>query len=207
MSFTSGYYQFNHPGGTINVCLRNGGVFYCPQFPVGGSTWYVDINNVLQIDWKKYGKYELEITAAGTMEGGVVGNHANWRKMVFISPLTNADNLLIGNGGGSVWNFEFEGGAFEVEFRCDSLNHFICNTYPAHSHWSTTNDTNLTLNWDKYGIYELVIDPASSTMTGCKQGQPSNWRKATFLRGLNIDTLSSVPSHDHAHIHGEHCKH
>ena len=56
----------------------------------------------------------------------------------------------------------------------------------------------IAIHWDKYGEYEMLLDVASMTMTGCKKGQPDNWRKATFVRALHGET---VPAHDHAHHH------
>jgi hypothetical protein len=46
-------------------------------------------------------------------------------------------------------------------------------------------------------------------MAGSALGFPSKWRKATFLRGLSIDSLNDVPAHDHGHghVHGENCDH
>lgn len=58
------------------------------------------------------------------------------------------------------------------------------------------------------GDYELVLNGATKEMSGCKKGEPSNWRKLQFIRNLPIDSLNSVPEHDHgAHVHGEHCNH
>jgi hypothetical protein len=65
----------------------------------------------------------------------------------------------------------------------------------------------LTISWGKYGEYEMLFDPASQTMSGHKVGQPSNWRKAKFLRPLGPDALTSGPAHDHTHVHDEHCGH
>ena len=57
----------------------------------------------------------------------------------------------------------------------------------------------VSINWGSYGEYELEIDEAGTVMTGCKKGQPDNWRKATFLRSLGAAGLSSAPNHDHEH--------
>ena len=35
----SGWYEFTHPGGSFEICLRPGGVLYAPGFVVGGSRW------------------------------------------------------------------------------------------------------------------------------------------------------------------------
>ena len=55
----------------------------------------------------------------------------NWRKMTWTRPFTTAEHLL----HDSVWDFQHPGGSFDVEFRADGYNHFVCNSFPAHSHW------------------------------------------------------------------------
>ena len=50
-----------------------------------------------------------------------------------------------------MWSFEYEKGAFEVEFRCDALNHFICTLYPAHSHWTCDGNV-VSISWGKYHL-------------------------------------------------------
>jgi hypothetical protein len=94
-----------------------------------------------------------------------------------------------------------------VQFRGDGLNHFVCPQFPAHSHWSQ-DGAKVTINWDKYGVYEMVLDVASGTMTGSKRGDPTNWRRARFLRALGAaEALEGITDHDHSHKHGEHCNH
>lgn len=46
-------------------------------------------------------------------------------------------------------------------------------------------------------------------LAGNKVGQPSNWRKARFLRPVTAEELSATPAHDHghAHTHDEKCGH
>ena len=122
-----------------------------------------------------------------------------------------------------MWNFIWEKGSFEVEFRCDGYNHFVCNSFPAHSHWTITDDT-LKISWAQYGMmcscvcvvayqcslpsysltacigeYELKL--SAEGLAGGKVGQPSNWRKATFLRSVTAAGLASTPAHDHGHAH------
>ena len=46
------------------------------------------------------------------MEGGLASNRSNWRKAEFVRPFTEAEQRLL--TGGSVWNFEFDQGSFEV---------------------------------------------------------------------------------------------
>lgn len=53
----------------------------------------------------------------------------------------------------------------------------------------------------------LTLNPSTNEFNGHKKDQPANWRRAAFVRALGEDSLSSVPSHDHAHEHkhGENC--
>ena len=130
------------------MCLRPSGVFYCMQYS-SSSKWEATSSGIT-IDWKNYGQYELNIAGANELVGCQKGKPANWRKMNFLRPFNECETAMMGGGGGSVWNFEWEGGSFEVEFRCDGFNHFVCNTYPAHSHWSME-DNKILVDWDKYG--------------------------------------------------------
>lgn len=229
-----GIYTWAYGGGSFPVCLRQSGVFYCAQYS-SAAKWNLatnpDHSSKLSIDWKNYGQYELKQVGEGQFEGSQTGKPNNWRKMAFLRPFNDHEMLMMGGGGGSVWNFEWEKGAFEVEFRCDGYNHFICKSYPAHSHWGME-DNKILVNWDKYGKkhfinsfylhtpylffkfgvssgdYELVLDAANKVMAGCKKGEPANWRKLQFIRSLDVSALESVPSHDtNEHVHGEHCNH
>ena len=154
--------------------------------------------------------YELNKVADGQFEGFLSGQPSKWRKMSFVRPFSEFENLLMGDGGGSVWSLEWEKGSFEVEFRVDGLNHFVCSNFPAHSHWKLNDDGLLELDWGKYGKYEFhICDAAARTMSGSVKDEHAKWRKATFLRGLDVSTLQNVPSHDHGHehVHDENCKH
>ncbi len=84
-----------------------------------------------------------------------------------------------------------------------------------------------------YGNYDLTFDPSSKELIGhkvpthslthsltyslthsltyllhnlfvFKRDNPSSWRRATYLRPLGPEALSSVPSHDHSHNHVHH---
>ena len=109
------------------------------------------------------------------------------------------DEKLMCNGG-TAWSFEWAKGSFEVEFRADAFNHFICPSFPAHSHWKM-DGSQIAINWDKYGEYDMTLDLPTMTMTGSKRGQPDNWRRATFLRTLGAEGVTSIPAHDHSHSH------
>ena len=129
-TITNGVYSWKHPSGEFNVHLRNNGVFYCKDYPAAAK--WMENDSKLQIDWKNYGSYELMKTSEIELEGSVVGQPSKWRKMSFQRPFTEMENLIMGEGGGSVWDFQWEKGNFEVEFRTDGLNHFVCSTFPAH---------------------------------------------------------------------------
>lgn len=104
-SSVAGVYSWEYANGRFDVALRPNSVFYCPKYPAGASWSFVD--GALCIDWKNYGKYELMKTETG-FEGSAVGKPANWRKMTYSRPFTDIETLLMGDGGGSVWNYEWE---------------------------------------------------------------------------------------------------
>ena len=191
-----GCYKFYHPGGEFLVHLRPEGKFFAPQYQAK-ATWVVTEAGLLTIDWGKYGNYELQLTDPATraFEGSFVGQPSNWRKMVLHRSFTPAElNLL-----DSEWELEHPGGKFNVEFRADAYNHFICTSFPAHSHWRLDNDESPTpsvyINWGKYGEYVLTIAEDGQTMSGSAKGQPDNWRKMKRLKALG--KVEEAHVHDH----------
>jgi hypothetical protein len=62
-------------------------------------------------------------------------------------------------------------------------------------------ENRISIDWSQYGAYEMVLDVGTMTMSGCKKGQPENWRKATFIRSLGSEGVSTIPAHDHGHNH------
>ena len=78
-------------------------------------------------------------------------NENNLRKAEFLRPLSNVEAMLIGDGAGTEWDFEWSGGSFPVEFKADGYNHFKCATFPAHAHWSF-NEGKIFINWAEYGM-------------------------------------------------------
>ena len=132
--------------------------------------WYILLYSLINLlTYSKQGKYEFSLADPnGLFSGSLVGTPSSWRTMQFTSGLSEVDCILLGtypltdsltthyylltralgNGGGSVWNFEYEKGAFEIEFRCDAFNHFICNLYPAHSHWTCDGNV-VSISWGK----------------------------------------------------------
>lgn len=104
-SSAAGVYTWEYANGRFDVALRPNSVFYSPKFPASASWSCVD--GTLRIDWKNYGNYELIKTENG-FEGTAVGKPTSWRKMTYSRPFTDIETLLMGNGGGSVWNYEWE---------------------------------------------------------------------------------------------------
>ena len=138
------------------MCLRPLNVFYCPQYAASKSSW-TENDGTLSIEWGRYGSYDLTVKEDNSLEGSVRGDPSKWRKMAFLRPFSAEETLLNGDGGGSAWNFEWSGGAFEVEFRTDSLNHFVCPSFPEHSHWTMDDENKITIDWGKYGIFDFNI--------------------------------------------------
>merc|ERR1711957_145900 len=126
--------------------------------------------------------YEMTVGAENSMEGHAVPkkeeDENNWRKFNFLRPLSDEDLTIIGDGAGSEWDFEWSGGSFPVSFKADGYNHFKCEDFPAHAHWSLNGDK-LRINWAEYGTYDMVVDAASRTMSGCAVGgdPATDWRK------------------------------
>jgi len=192
-----GVYEFQHPKGSFIVHLRTKGRFFAPKYQAIGATWNITEVGELSISWGKYGNYEMEIKDPSTryFEGNAVGDKANWRKMKLARPFSTAEMQLMD----SEWMLEHPGGSFPVEFRADGFNHFICNQFPAHSHWRLENDESptptLNINWGKFGEYELVLAADGQTMAGSAKGQPDNWRRATRIKALA--DVEEAHVHDH----------
>ncbi len=144
-----GVYEFLHAGGSFHVALRPNGFFFCAEY-AAQATWQV-VGSNLYIDWKNYGQYEFAVVNPVSLDGSVIGDSSQWRKMVFLRPFNRTEMAIMGQGFGTVWNFEYEHGSFEVEFRCDGFNHFICETYPAHSHWNLTEEQLIAISFGQYG--------------------------------------------------------
>merc|ERR1719263_2191246 len=140
----------------------------------------------MTINWGKYGIYALKLTDPTTraFSGHLQTNTESWRKMALKRPFTVAEEMLMD----SEWEPSHPGGSFNIEFRADGYNHFICKDFPAHSHWAMVDDASATptvhINWGKYGEYELKIEADGKSMSGSAKGQPDNWRKAKWLQAL-----------------------
>ena len=93
----------------------------------------------------------------------------------------------------SEWELEHPGGKFNVEFRADGFNHFVCNDFPAHSHWTMGGAAmdEVTISWGKYGTYVLKI--AGDEAAGSSKGNPSDWRKMKKKRDLDEECEAYLP--------------
>lgn len=80
-----------------------------------------------------------------------------------------------------IWDFAWEKGSFTVEFRPGNV--FYCEDYQAHAKW-TIDGANVSIDWGKFGKYELVAAADGSSMDGHAKGDPKAWRKATKTRSL-----------------------
>jgi hypothetical protein len=154
MAFRVGVYRWSYKGGQFDVSFRPLGVFQCSKYP-GEANWNVNASNLLTVNWKGFGCYEFPLSGGSTIDGYAQGNTSNWRKIEFLRDFSLTEQLILGEGFGTAWDFVYDKGSFEVELRCDSYNHFVCPQYPAHSHW-TLDDAGevVSINWGKYGKKE-----------------------------------------------------
>jgi hypothetical protein len=143
-----GVYDFIHAGGQFDVHLRSGGRFFAPKFQARAN-WTVTEAGEVTIEWGKYGQYKLDLVdpPKRLFEGSLIGKPESWRKMSLKRPFTTAEKMLMD----SEWELEHPGGKFNIEFRADGFNHFICNDFPAHAHWRLDNEDNpaptVYINW------------------------------------------------------------
>lgn len=77
-----GVYDFQHPSGSFEICLRPGGRFFAPKFQARAS-WNCTEGGELFIEWGKYGQYTLTIQDPETRSfaGSAVGKPESWRKV------------------------------------------------------------------------------------------------------------------------------
>ena len=85
-----------------------------------------------------------------------------------------------------------------MEFKADGYNHFKCEQFSAHSHWSLAGNT-LKINWGQFGNYELTVDPSTMSMEGFMVGaDPAvEWRKAKHTRNLLDQAVVEECEHHH----------
>lgn len=191
-----GWYEFKYADGVFDICLRPQGNFHCPLYPAMAK-WELE-GDVVNIDWGQYGKYLMKVNADRSIEGHAANNAQSWRTAAFKRPLSPEEIALIGNGYGTEWAFSWEFGDFPVQFKADGFNHFSCQDYPAHAHWSQSGKK-VGINWGDYGDYELVLNAEDGTMAGGAVGGDwvKEWRKARFIRNLAADSGSSCCGHHH----------
>lgn len=194
MAEVVGWYDFQWAKGSFPVCFRPGGNFFCPKFQAS-SKWTLD-GNKIHVNWDKYGRYELVFDPeTKTFDGHGIpktNSEHNWRKGTFLRELSPVESVLFGDGAGSQWELEHSGGKFMIEFKCDGYNHFQCNDFPAHSHWTMGEDgTFITISWGQYGTYKMIVDAENKEMAGGVAGEEDKWetddtlwRKAKFKRNL-----------------------
>jgi len=204
MADVIGWYELQWSGGSFEVCFRPGGHFFCPKFQAP-SRWKFEEGKV-SIDWAKFGKYELAFTAedksmdGSAVETGKEPSDKDWRKAKFVKPLSDCETLFFGLGAGTQWDFEWSGGKFEVEFKCDGYNHFKCSQFPAHAHYSLDGNT-LKINWAQYGKYICTVDPETKTISGAAEGaadppKDEEWRKGAYLRDcVDMNTIEQCDGH------------
>jgi len=198
-----GWWDLSWKGGTFEICLRPAGYFYCAKFQAP-ARWELDelYDGCVKVDWGKFGKYEFETKDGKYMEGHVLpkdpADDSNWRKAVFNRPLSTEELALIGDGAGSEWDFEWSGGKFPIKFKADGYNHFNCDDFPAHAHWSIEGNK-LRINWAEYGNYDLVVDGEAKTMVGALvDGDPEkDWRKGVHVRNLLDNKVMEHCEHHH----------
>lgn len=184
MSSIHGWYDFQWSGGSFLICFRPGGTFFAPKFQAQ-ARWEMK-DNVVQIDWVKFGKYEMTFDPeTRSMTGNGIPKtdaETNWRKAKFLNELSPTESLLLGDGAGTKWDFAWKGGTFEIQFKGDGFNHFKCEDFPAHAHWSLEGNE-LKIFWAEFGNYKMDIDLENKTMSGGEIGGDETkdtwWRKAS----------------------------
>ena len=120
------------------------------MFPAQGASYSIE-DGILVINFQKYGEYVFSIIpGAHELSGSLKGNTEKWRKIQLIREFSASEMSIFGEGYGTAWTFEYAKGSFEVEFRSDAYNHFVCDQYPTHSHWSIDNDV-VHISFGQYG--------------------------------------------------------
>jgi hypothetical protein len=84
---------------------------------------------------------------------------------------------------GSVWDFSYAGGTFEVAFLGSGA--FYCREYLARgARWEgeLRAGGEVRIHWGRYGHYTLRVE--GLTMRGSHTGRPADWRSAAWKRDL-----------------------
>lgn len=195
-----GWHELSWKGGSFEVCFRPVGIFFCPKFQAP-ARWEIE-GSTVKVDWAKFGKYEFTVGEDGSLDGNAVPKNTedegNWRKASFKRKLSPVELAIIGDGAGSEWDFAWSGGSFPVQFKSDGYNHFKCEDFPAHAHWSLDDDK-LFINWAEYGKFELKVNAEDGTMEGGTLGGnwETEWRKGKKIRNLIDDRVVEACEHHH----------
>jgi ferredoxin-NADP reductase len=86
---------------------------------------------------------------------------------------------------GSVWDFSYAGGTFEVAFLESGA--FYCQDYLAsRARWEGDLQAGgeVRIHWGRYGHYTLRAEPQGRAMRGCYTGRPADWRSAAWKQDL-----------------------
>merc|ERR1719316_2514494 len=131
---------------------------------------------------------------------GVEDPEKKWRKLEKLRPLSSVEKALIGDGAGTEWELSYDGGKFPIQFKCDGYNHFKCQDFPAHAHWSLKEENKLFVDWGEYGKYNFEVDGEKKEMVGAPVGQEftgPEWRKCKFLFALADNKVVEDCEHHH----------
>ena len=110
--FAVGVYRWTYKNGAFTVCFRPHGVFFCGQYPAN-ATWSVT-SDTLVVDWKNFGVYEFPLKEDNSsLDGCATGRPDNWRKIEFLRDFSAGERLLLGDGYGSAWDFQYEKNHFD----------------------------------------------------------------------------------------------
>eukprot|EP00320_Phaeocystis_rex_P006639 CAMPEP_0119061010 /NCGR_PEP_ID=MMETSP1178-20130426/4885_1 /TAXON_ID=33656 /ORGANISM="unid sp, Strain CCMP2000" /LENGTH=252 /DNA_ID=CAMNT_0007042175 /DNA_START=57 /DNA_END=815 /DNA_ORIENTATION=+ len=161
-----GHYSFEWSGGIFRVQLRAAGTFWCPDFQEAATWAFEPETMTLDIDWGKYGQYVLRFVNEGegaqvSLAGSARGDESNWRKMHFVRPFSEQEQLV----SGSVWKMHFEEAEpLRVEFRADGR--FMCPSCHPGKHTYALNGDDVTVNCCEYESCEFKLHVSDKMMTG-----------------------------------------
>lgn len=187
-----GWHTMYWKDGQVMFCCRPQGVLYCPDPEYQADSNWLIVDGEVIIDWKEHGKYVLTVDKRKHMEGYVYPKNKedpqNWRKTLYARDLNPVEKLLLGDGFGSKWNFQYAEGNLLVEFKADAKNEFV-NPCPGNATWSlSTNNKTVKIDWGRYGKYELDVDVKKNMMDGDLQTDALDYcekdaRKAVLCHG------------------------
>merc|ERR1712107_609023 len=173
-------------------------------FPCDAKWGYDTETQTLDIDWGKFGQYQL-VVKGEELVGSVRGStdEKDWRKATFKQAFTPEEELL----SASAWMLHHEGGSpFRIEFRADG--HFHCDAYPGHFSYKllqgAISGNKVMVEWGKYGSYDFQLDAATKTMTGHLRGDEKNWRRCEYVGPIAAYIANECGGHHHGGCSGHH---